>query len=159
MTLAAHHQSLMGMVDSNHRRHSRQSYSLPPLATRKIPYIQFLEKAVIGAGRRTQTPGLLITKSVRSIKNGHFGPFFAFSLQIEIGEDSLFPLFPCGFSACRSVFFRRPPMAANFSTIAEASNPPKLRCHTYKMRTPFHLPCMTAIWMKRRPAGSSRLAF
>ena len=64
------------MVDSNHRRHSQQIYSLSPLATREIPHIQFLEKTVIGAGRRTRTPDLLITKRVRSIKNGPFGPFF-----------------------------------------------------------------------------------
>ena len=30
-----------GMVDSNHRRHSQQIYSLSPLATREIPHIQF----------------------------------------------------------------------------------------------------------------------
>ena len=28
-----------GMVDSNHRRHSQQIYSLSPLATREIPHI------------------------------------------------------------------------------------------------------------------------
>ena len=67
------------MVDSNHRRHSQQIYSLSPLATREIPYIQFLENAVIGAGRRTRTPDLLITKRIRSIKNGPFGPFFHIS--------------------------------------------------------------------------------
>ena len=31
-----------GMVDSNHRRHSQQIYSLSPLATREIPPIKFL---------------------------------------------------------------------------------------------------------------------
>ena len=30
-----------GMVDSNHRRHSQQIYSLSPLATREIPHIHF----------------------------------------------------------------------------------------------------------------------
>ena len=34
-----------GMVDSNHRRHSQQIYSLSPLATREIPHIQFLSDA------------------------------------------------------------------------------------------------------------------
>ena len=29
-----------GMVDSNHRRHSQQIYSLSPLATREIPHIK-----------------------------------------------------------------------------------------------------------------------
>ena len=28
-----------GMVDSNHRRHSQQIYSLSPLATREIPHM------------------------------------------------------------------------------------------------------------------------
>ena len=28
-----------GMVDSNHRRHRQQIYSLSPLATREIPHI------------------------------------------------------------------------------------------------------------------------
>ena len=32
-----------GMVDSNHRRHSQQIYSLSPLATREIPHMK-LEK-------------------------------------------------------------------------------------------------------------------
>ena len=30
-----------GMVDSNHRRHCQQIYSLSPLATREIPHIDF----------------------------------------------------------------------------------------------------------------------
>ena len=30
-----------GMVDSNHRRHCQQIYSLSPLATREIPQIQY----------------------------------------------------------------------------------------------------------------------
>ena len=38
-----------GMVDSNHRRHSQQIYSLSPLATREIPHIHF---CLNGAGRR-----------------------------------------------------------------------------------------------------------
>ena len=29
-----------GMVDSNHRRHCQQIYSLSPLATREIPHIK-----------------------------------------------------------------------------------------------------------------------
>ena len=50
-----------GMVDSNHRRHSQQIYSLSPLATREIPHIQLL---FVGAGRRTRTPDLLITNQL-----------------------------------------------------------------------------------------------
>ena len=30
-----------GMVDSNHRRHCQQIYSLSPLATREIPHMQY----------------------------------------------------------------------------------------------------------------------
>ena len=33
-----------GMVDSNHRRHSQQIYSLSPLATREIPHIKLLSE-------------------------------------------------------------------------------------------------------------------
>ena len=49
------------MVDSNHRRHSQQIYSLSPLATREIPHIKF---CLYGAGRRTRTPDLLITNQL-----------------------------------------------------------------------------------------------
>ena len=35
-----------GMVDSNHRRHSQQIYSLSPLATREIPHIQLLSDRI-----------------------------------------------------------------------------------------------------------------
>ena len=52
-----------GMVDSNHRRHSQQIYSLSPLATREIPHIQ-LSCRLLGAGRRTRTPDLLITNQL-----------------------------------------------------------------------------------------------
>ena len=50
------------MVDSNHRRHSQQIYSLSPLATREIPHI-FIYR-LLGAGRRTRTPDLLITNQL-----------------------------------------------------------------------------------------------
>ena len=50
-----------GMVDSDHRRHCQQIYSLSPLATREIPHIQLLSG---GAGRRTRTPDLLITNQL-----------------------------------------------------------------------------------------------
>ena len=50
-----------GMVDSNHRRHRQQIYSLSPLATREFPHIQF---ALGGAGGRTRTPDLLITNQL-----------------------------------------------------------------------------------------------
>ena len=53
-----------GMVDSNHRRHSQQIYSLSPLATREIPHIQLLFVSLYGAGRRTRTPDLLITNQL-----------------------------------------------------------------------------------------------
>ncbi len=36
-----------GMVDSNHRRHSQQIYSLSPLATREIPHIHFLLECLL----------------------------------------------------------------------------------------------------------------
>ncbi len=52
-----------GMVDSNHRRHSQQIYSLSPLATREIPHIQLFCR-LLGAGRRTRTPDLLITNQL-----------------------------------------------------------------------------------------------
>ena len=47
-----------GMVDSNHRRHCQQIYSLSPLATREIPHDE------IGAGGRIRTPDLLITNQL-----------------------------------------------------------------------------------------------
>ena len=49
-----------GKVDSNHRRHCQQIYSLSPLATREFPHIQLR----IGAGGRTRTPDLLITNQL-----------------------------------------------------------------------------------------------
>ena len=52
-----------GMVDSNHRRHSQQIYSLSPLATREIPHMKLLCR-LLGAGRRTRTPDLLITNQL-----------------------------------------------------------------------------------------------
>ena len=36
-----------GMVDSNHRRHRQQIYSLSPLATREIPHIQLLSVELV----------------------------------------------------------------------------------------------------------------
>ncbi len=54
--------SWWGKVDSNHRRHSQQIYSLSPLATREFPHMQFAFCA--GAGRRTRTPDLLITNQL-----------------------------------------------------------------------------------------------
>ena len=53
-----------GKVDSNHRRHSQQIYSLSPLATREFPHIQLYKAGLLGAGRRTRTPGLLITNQL-----------------------------------------------------------------------------------------------
>ena len=46
------------MVDSNHRRHCQQIYSLSPLATREIPHIK------LEAGGRIRTPDLLITNQL-----------------------------------------------------------------------------------------------
>ena len=46
-----------GKVDSNHRRHSQQIYSLSPLATREFPHI-------FGAGDRIRTNNLLITNQL-----------------------------------------------------------------------------------------------
>ena len=53
-----------GMVDSNHRRHSQQIYSLSPLATREIPHMNLSMPLSLGAGRRTRTPDLLITNQL-----------------------------------------------------------------------------------------------
>ena len=50
-----------GKVDSNHRRHCQQIYSLSPLATREIPQIYGYS---IGAGGRIRTPDLLITNQL-----------------------------------------------------------------------------------------------
>ena len=51
-----------GKVDSNHRRHSQQIYSLSPLATREFPHIGLFK--MVGAGRRIRTPDLLITNQL-----------------------------------------------------------------------------------------------
>ena len=51
-------------VDSNHRRHSQQIYSLPPLATREHSHIPSVLATVIGAGGRIRTPDLLITNQL-----------------------------------------------------------------------------------------------
>ena len=37
-----------GMVDSNHRRHRQQIYSLSPLATREIPHVNVKLELVDG---------------------------------------------------------------------------------------------------------------
>ena len=50
-----------GRVDSNHRRHCQQIYSLSPLATREHPRVRFTQR---GAGGRTRTPDLLITNQL-----------------------------------------------------------------------------------------------
>ena len=49
-------------MDSNHRRHCQQIYSLSPLATREFPHIKFQRYG--GAGGRTRTPDLLITNQL-----------------------------------------------------------------------------------------------
>ena len=50
-----------GRTDSNHRSETQQIYSLSPLATRELPHMKFY---LIGAGRRTRTPDLLITNQL-----------------------------------------------------------------------------------------------
>ena len=50
-----------GRTDSNHRSETQQIYSLSPLATRELPHMQL---SVLGAGRRTRTPDLLITNQL-----------------------------------------------------------------------------------------------
>ena len=50
-----------GKMDSNHRRHCQQIYSLSPLATREHPRVRFTQR---GAGGRTRTPDLLITNQL-----------------------------------------------------------------------------------------------
>ena len=52
-----------GRTDSNHRSDTQQIYSLSPLATRELPQI-FICLFLIGAGRRTRTPDLLITNQL-----------------------------------------------------------------------------------------------
>ena len=52
-----------GKVDSNHRRHRQQIYSLSPLATREFPHMN-LSRCENGAGGRTRTPDLLITNQL-----------------------------------------------------------------------------------------------
>ena len=52
-------------MDSNHRRHCQQIYSLSPLATREFPHINLgIMCALDGAGGRTRTPDLLITNQL-----------------------------------------------------------------------------------------------
>ena len=51
-------------VDSNHRRHSQQIYSLPPLATREHSHIPSVRATMNGAGGRIRTPDLLITNQL-----------------------------------------------------------------------------------------------
>ena len=48
-------------MDSNHRSHRRQIYSLIPLATREPAHIKMIK---IRAGGRTRTPDLLITNQL-----------------------------------------------------------------------------------------------
>ena len=50
-----------GRVDSNHRRHCQQIYSLSPLATREHPHMHLNKN---GAGGRIRTPDLLITNQL-----------------------------------------------------------------------------------------------
>ena len=58
------HLSWWGRVDSNHRRHCQQIYSLSPLATREHPHMRFTHQGKDGAGRRIRTPDLLITNQL-----------------------------------------------------------------------------------------------
>ena len=51
-------------MDSNHRRHCQQIYSLSPLATREFPHIHLCRLGAVGAGGRTRTPDLLITNQL-----------------------------------------------------------------------------------------------
>ena len=50
-------------MDSNHRRHCQQIYSLSPLATREHPHMHLTHQKS-GAGRRIRTPDLLITNQL-----------------------------------------------------------------------------------------------
>ena len=49
-------------MDSNHRRHSQQIYSLSPLAARELSHVLSFNKN--GAGGRIRTPDLLITNQL-----------------------------------------------------------------------------------------------
>ena len=51
-------------MDSNHRRHSQQIYSLSPLATWVLLHIQLGTGEKGGAGGRIRTPDLLITNQL-----------------------------------------------------------------------------------------------
>ena len=51
-------------MDSNHRRHSQQIYSLSPLATWVLLHIQLGAGEKGGAGGRIRTPDLLITNQL-----------------------------------------------------------------------------------------------
>ncbi len=57
MAIKTDHATWWGKVDSNHRRHRQQIYSLSPLATREFPHY-------FGAGGRIRTPDLLITNQL-----------------------------------------------------------------------------------------------
>ena len=68
-------------MDSNHRRHCQQIYSLSPLATREIPQIYGYS---IGAGGRIRTPDLLITNQL----------LYQLSYtSVEIGLPASYPLY------------------------------------------------------------------
>ncbi len=44
-----------GKMDSNHRRHCQQIYSLCPLATREFPHMQFCQKVELVDGLEPPT--------------------------------------------------------------------------------------------------------
>ena len=44
-----------GKMDSNHRRHCQQIYSLSPLATREFPHMQFCQKVELVDGLEPPT--------------------------------------------------------------------------------------------------------
>ena len=75
-------------VDSNHRRHRQQIYSLSPLATRERSHMKL---KCCGAGRRTRTPDLLITNQLL------YQLSYTSVFQLDYNSKS--------FPTCQSLFF------------------------------------------------------
>ena len=67
-----------GKVDSNHRRHCQQIYSLSPLATREFPHI--CKKA----GDRTRTDNLLITNQLLCQLSHTGNPIDLFQTSVDV---------------------------------------------------------------------------
>ena len=122
-------------MDSNHRRHCQQIYSLSPLATREFPHMNFCRPfprlseqsptkwvceeeggaaegasfracaearrsgacSDVGAGGRTRTPDLLITKTIRSVQTLIYQRFWAFPLDPNVLSRPVISVVSIGF--------------------------------------------------------------